>query len=87
MTERTRFTAYVTDRALTEGVKMVEVEDCFHLSADMVYPVKNRHHGCILLPDWHRTREEAIARAEAMRLAKIEAMREQVAKLEALRFV
>ena len=36
--------------------------------------------------EWHRTRESAVARAEVMRKAKIDSIRKQLARLEALRF-
>jgi hypothetical protein len=36
--------------------------------------------------EWHRTREGAEARAEAMRVAKIASLRKQIAKLEAMTF-
>lgn len=36
--------------------------------------------------EWHRTRESAVIRAEAMRKAKIASVRKQLARLEALRF-
>jgi hypothetical protein len=36
--------------------------------------------------EWHRTREEAAARAEAMRTKKIASLRQQIARLEAMRF-
>ena len=36
--------------------------------------------------NWHRTRAGAIARAEEMRLARIEALKNELARLEALRF-
>ena len=36
--------------------------------------------------EWHRTREAAVARAEAMRKAKIASLRKQLARLEAMSF-
>ena len=35
---------------------------------------------------WHKTKEEAIARAEEMRKAKIASLKKQLEKLENLRF-
>lgn len=36
--------------------------------------------------DWHRTRAEAVARANQMRLSKIQTLKSQLAKLEKLYF-
>ena len=36
--------------------------------------------------EWHRTPEEAVARAEEMRKAKIASVRKQLARLESMRF-
>lgn len=37
-------------------------------------------------PDWHATREDAITRAEEMRLNKIAWLEKQLAKLKAMQF-
>lgn len=88
MTERTRFTAYITKYALTKGIAEKQVEDCFDISTDMVTVVgdgwQEYYHG--EGKDWHRTREGAVARAETMRTAKIESIGKQIARLEILRF-
>lgn len=36
--------------------------------------------------DWHRTRAEAVAKAETMRVAELERLRKRVAQLEAMDF-
>ncbi|WP_427023065.1 hypothetical protein ACP4J4_10515 [Aureimonas ureilytica] len=86
MSEPTRFAAYITKYALTDGIKRTIVEDCFSTSPTMVkelgtaYPIV--FHG----KDWHRTEAEALARAEEMRQAKIASLRKSIAKLEKLSF-
>jgi len=37
--------------------------------------------------NWHRTREDAVARAEEMRKKKISSLRKQLERLEALCFI
>jgi hypothetical protein len=37
-------------------------------------------------PDWHYTREHAIARAEQLRMVKIASLQKQIKKLEKMRF-
>lgn len=86
---RTRFVAFVTKYALTAGIEEIEVEDCFDISKDMVSAAvrssdgwsKNYHKG-----EWHRTREEAVARAEQMREEKVNSLRSSLAKFERMTF-
>lgn len=84
MTER--FTAYITKYALTSGIKQVEVEDCFDSAPDMIREVAERFPAYYHGDDWHRTREEAVQRAEEMRKAKIASVKKQLARLEKLSF-
>lgn len=83
---RTRFTAYISKYALTWGVFEKEVEDCFHISPHMVVSVGDRHSSVYYKGDWHRTREEAIAKADEMRLKKIASVQASLKKLENLKF-
>lgn len=85
MTERTRFMAWVTKYALTEGIMKMQVEDFFDVSPTMVGKVNESNqyfHG----KDWHRTPEAAIARAEEMRRAKLLSIDKQRKRIEALKF-
>lgn len=50
---RTRFTAYITKYALTQGIFEREVEDCFNISPVMVVDTKN-HHNTYHRDEWHR---------------------------------
>lgn len=82
---RTRFKAYITKYALTIGIREIDAQDCFDTASDMIQDMTNSlamyHRG-----DWHRSIEEASAKAEDMRVAKIGSLRKQIAKLEKLRF-
>lgn len=78
------FTAYITKYALSSGIKITTVE-MSNISANMVQDLSDRwglYHG----KDWHRTREEAIKRAEEMRMAKRASLTKQIAKLVKLDF-
>lgn len=85
MTERTRFIAYITKYALTQGIQNFDVEDRFDISPDMVRHGSDAsayfHKG-----EWWRSYDEARHRAEAMRKAKIASLRKQIARLEGLTF-
>lgn len=87
--KRETFTAWVTKYALTTGIEKVNAEWCADISESMI--VYGNVYGRRLLTahgkDWHRTPEEAIARAKEMRDAKIAAMQKQIAKLERMVFV
>lgn len=85
MSDRTRFMAWVTKYALTDGILKMQVEDCFDTSPNMVQKINGPQawfHG----KDWHRTYEAAIARAEEMRTAKLESIEKQRARISALEF-
>lgn len=76
------FQVWVSKYALTRGVFEVTVEDC---SPPMVKTLDNYpsfYHG----DDWHRTKAEAVVKAEKMRAAKIISVRRQLNKLEKMKF-
>lgn len=74
--------------ALTEGLIEQEGEEYGKVGSSTVrvglLPRQEYLHG--EGKEWHRTRESALARAEVMRQAKIVSLRNQLARLEALRF-
>lgn len=80
--KRTRFPAWITKYALTRGVYCTTVEDHFDISPTFVGDANSsdNFHG----NDWHRTRDAAIAHAEAMRTKKIASLKKQIAKLQAM---
>lgn len=83
MTQGTKLTVWISKYALSQGIYSVEVIDCFDISPDMVrdgrkeYSTQFYHGG-----DWHRTREEAVSRAEQIRSKKIASLKKQIEKLE-----
>lgn len=83
-----RFTAYITKYALTKGISKREVKETHFRT---MVSIADTPAGSIIqyyhLPDWHRTREAAVAQAEKMRLAKIANLRKALARLEVLNFV
>lgn len=82
---RTRFTAYITKYALTQGIFEREVEDCFNISPAMVVDTKN-HHNHYHRDEWHRSRADAVAKAEDMRRKKIASLQASLKKLSDLKF-
>jgi len=83
--KRTRFKAFITKYALTDGIQEVEVEDCFDTSPTMVRPLGNKftyYHA----KDWYLTRDGAVQRAEKMRVDKALSLKKQLKRLEEMRF-
>ncbi|WP_457797593.1 hypothetical protein [Methylocystis sp. S23] len=77
---------WITKYALSSGVFEMDA-DHDERWPDMVSNRSNRlqnFHGDGR--DWHRTKESALVKAEEMRVAKIEALKKQIAKLENMRF-
>ena len=86
--EYERIRAWVTRYALSDGVYMVEGDVCHGICSDMLkWGVKFGGTATAHGKDWHRTPEEALARAEEMRLAKIESLKKSIKKLEGLKFI
>lgn len=78
------FTAYITNLALTGGIQEKKVRAC-RGSDRMVEDAERQgyyYHG----KNWHTTKEEAVKRAEEMRIKKIKSLRKQLEKLEKLEF-
>ncbi len=86
--EYERIRAWVTRYALSDGVYMVEGDVCHGTSSGMLKWI-NRWGGIETVhgKDWHRTPESALARAEEMRLAKIESLKKSIKKMEGLKFI
>ena len=81
--EDEKITAWVTKYALTLGIKKVDGIIPHAISSGMLcYGDRETAHG----NDWHRTEDEAIAKAEQMRVKKIAALEKQIAKLKKLSF-
>jgi hypothetical protein len=81
------FTAWITKYALTEGILKMKVRDCFDISADMVVKVDGQgYEQAFHDKDWHRSHEEAIARAKDMQAAKLKSIDKQRKRIAALTF-
>lgn len=80
---------YITKYALTSGVFSGEAEICKDTSTDMAI-VRGKdfnqfdqyYHG----KNWHKTKEEAIARAETMRENKLVSLKKQIQKIKGIDF-
>ena len=76
---------WITKYALTQGVYRCDVEtfdDSPRMVKDAGSMVPMYYHG----NDWHETSDEAVAKAEKMRAAKIASLEKQIAKLRRLDF-
>lgn len=76
--------AFITKYSLTSGIEEVDAELC---EGGRMISISNRQYSQYEhIPNWHRTREAAVAKAETMRVAKIASLRKSIAKLEKLSF-
>jgi hypothetical protein len=79
-------TVWITKYALTIGI--LEREMISEDAGMVVYRdrggINDRSHAHG--KDWHRTKDEAIARAEEMRVSKIATYKKRIAALEKMRF-
>lgn len=84
---------WITKYCLTIGIEEIEAEIC-STNEDMIEKVNNKeisgyqcdeyYHG--KNEEWHTTKESAIKKAEEMKLKKINSLKKQLKKLEALKF-
>lgn len=81
---RTRFTAWISKYALTEGIYPKLIEDCFDIDPNFVHDVDG--HGTYHKGQWHRTREEAVAKAKEMQARKLISIDKQRSRIAALTF-
>ena len=76
---------WITKYALARGIKEIECEDCGNGAVKEIWnPFPTFYHGED--SEWHRTKECAIQKAEEMRQKKIESLKNQIEKLEGMRF-
>ncbi len=80
-------TVYSSRYALTAGVQRI---DNAEVKESGLVAYRDKSNWTIYLhnegKEWHRTEDGAIARAEAMRQAKIASLKKSLAKLEKMRF-
>lgn len=78
---------WITKYALTNGVIENDAEICIDAdeTGNMIScGIGNYYHG--EGKEWHKTKESAIKKADEMRQKKIESLKEQIEKLERMRF-
>ena len=77
--------AWITKSALTSGIRVIdgEVDHERDRGSEMLRWGAN---GLFHKPDWHRTPEAALARAEFMRWEKLKSLDKSVAKIKAMTF-
>lgn len=81
--------AYITKWALTEGILEVEGKQSEHSPSLFVGSQKGSAHAVYAHGEgkhWHRTREEAIVRAEELKRRKILSLKKTIEKLEKTTF-
>lgn len=74
---------WISKYALSKGLFELEVEIHDNMASGKAW--SDCYHG--EGREWHRTYESAAAKAEQMRLKKIESLKKQIEKLEQKRFV
>lgn len=76
------FTVWITQYALTQGIyeETVEMTSCSTM-VGVPGTIQTFHK-----PHWHLTKEDAIIRAEEMRIAKLKSLDKQMRKISALEF-
>jgi hypothetical protein len=81
---------WITKYALTAGITEIDAEVCSSVSDGMIrVPKKEGSHtydDYYHKPYWHETREEAVKRAESMRVKKIASLKNSLAKFEKMKF-
>lgn len=75
---------YITRSALSDGIYEVGVRDLGLGTVMSLGKYGRLFHG--EGKDWHKTKESALKRAEIMRLHKIKSLKNQLDRLEKLRF-
>ena len=75
---------WISNSALTQGLFSIEANIDGDTAVTYIDGYANFYHG--EGKSWHRTRQEAVQRAEELRMQKIIALKKQVAKLESLNF-
>lgn len=77
---------FITKYALTKGILEKEAEICDHGNGHIRAYVKGEFSSYSLGKEAFRTREQAMERAEKMRLKKIASLKKQIEALEKMKF-
>jgi hypothetical protein len=74
---------WVTKFVFTEGIEEVDAEQC---SPTMVAVRSRQWTQYVHKPFWHTSREDAVAHAEKMRIAKLASLKKSMEKIQKLEF-
>ena len=77
---------YVSKFALSAGIREVDDMELVTLDNDAREYASNHYYFLLIGEEAHKTREAAVAAAEAMRQKKISSLRKKLARLESLKF-
>jgi hypothetical protein len=77
---------WITKYALTTGVFEVADAELFANNSAVTWKSKEGYSQYAHGKDWHRTREDAFARAEEMRVQKLASLEKQINRLRELTF-
>ena len=80
-------TVWITKYALTVGIECVQAHVCKDVSTSMIVYTNGTYSNYAHGKDWHRTKDEAIYRAEMMKEAKIASLKKKIANLEKMQFI
>jgi len=75
---------FISKYALTRGI--YEEKGAISKIDEFRFYAKDSFHDGFSKDEWHKTRGEAVARAEEMRKKKLASLHKQISKLEALKF-
>ncbi len=78
---------WITKYALTQGIYEIEAERCINVDENMISDINTKgmlYHG--EGREWHILKENAIKKAEKMKLDKISSLKKQIIKLENMKF-
>jgi len=82
--KRETITVWITKYAVSRGIHKVEAEVCWTSPNTITYKEGDSWPQFARGRDWHRTREEAIARGKEMLAIKIESVKKQLRRLESM---
>lgn len=77
---------YITKYALTEGIVEAEAEVWSDVSDRMISLKTHMPFAIVHKPDWHETRAQAVERAYEMKSKKINSLKKQLKRVDALEF-
>lgn len=78
--------AWVTKYALTVGIEEIEVNAKVTEEGVLTFRSDEGWHVYLSKGDWHHNKEQAVVKAEDMRIRKIKSLDKQIKKLSAISF-